>query len=153
VAVLTDLCNECGDCVTACPTAGRPYLDKPRLYLDEADFAAQPDNAYRILGDGAIEGRFGGATHRLERRPGEPICVYEAPGLRMVLQGTTLAALEVAVTGTLEPGERSLVPAAMLAAIQDGITRSTPHLPTAASHAGDAIGSRTRVPEPALPAG
>jgi putative selenate reductase len=153
VAVLTDLCNECGDCVTACPTAGRPYVDKPRLYLDEADFAAQPDNAYRILGVGAIEGRFAGATHRLERRPGEPTCVYEAPGLRVVLDAATFAALDVAVTGTLEPDERSLVPAAMLAAILDGITRSTPHLPTAAARAGAVAGHQTRVPEPALPAG
>ena len=28
VAVLADLCNECGSCVTACPTAGRPYDKK-----------------------------------------------------------------------------------------------------------------------------
>ena len=65
VAVLTDLCNECGNCVTACPTSGRPYLDKPRLYLDRADFEAQASNAFMLVGDGAIEGRFDGATHRL----------------------------------------------------------------------------------------
>ena len=58
VAVLTDLCNECGTCVTACPTAGRPYVDKPRLYLDATDFEAQDDNAYRLLDAGRIEGRF-----------------------------------------------------------------------------------------------
>ncbi len=34
VAVIDNLCNECGNCATFCPTAGRPYRDKPRLYLD-----------------------------------------------------------------------------------------------------------------------
>ncbi len=61
----TDFCNECGNCVTACPTSGEPYRDKPRLYLDRADFEAQADNAFMLLDDGAIEGRFGGETHRL----------------------------------------------------------------------------------------
>ena len=65
IAVLTDFCNECGNCVTACPTSGRPYLDKPRLYLDRADFEAQASNAFMLVGDGAIEGRFDGATHRV----------------------------------------------------------------------------------------
>jgi ferredoxin len=153
VAVLADLCNECGDCVTACPTAGRPYADKPRLYVDPADFDAQPDNAYRIVGDGAIEGRFGGATHRLDRRPEEPTCVYQAPGFRVTLDATTFAALDVAVIGPLDPGPRSLVPAATLAAILDGILGTAPHLPTAEAPAGSPIRHGTRVTEPALPAG
>ncbi len=130
VAVLADLCNECGTCVTACPTAGRPYVDKPRLYVDAADFAAEPDNAFRVLDDAAIEGRFGGATHRLDRRPGEPTCVYWAPGVRAVLDATTFAVLEAEPTGPVEPGDRSLAPAAVLAALLAGITRSAPHLPT-----------------------
>jgi putative selenate reductase len=66
VAVLTDFCNECGNCATFCPTAGVPYRDKPRLYLDRADFEAQQDNALRILGATAIETRAGGETHRVE---------------------------------------------------------------------------------------
>ena len=111
VAVLADLCNECGTCVTACPTAGRPYVDKPRLYVDAADFAAEPDNAFRILGDSAIEGRFGGATHRLDRRPGDPTCVYWAPGVRAVLDATTFAVLEVEATGPVgEASDRSRRP-------------------------------------------
>ena len=149
VAVLADLCNECGTCVTACPTAGRPYLDKPRLYLDAADFAAEPDNAFRILGDGAIEGRFGGATHRLDRRPGDPTCVYWAPGVRAVLDATTFAVLEVEATGPIEAGERSLAPAAVLAALLAGIAGSVPHLPTG----GEASQGGTRVAEPTLAAG
>ena len=34
VAVIDNLCNECGNCATFCPTSGRPYRDKPRLYVD-----------------------------------------------------------------------------------------------------------------------
>jgi putative selenate reductase len=149
VAVLADLCNECGTCVTACPTAGRPYVDKPRLYVDAADFAAEPDNAFRILGDGAIEGRFSGETHRLDRWPGEESCVYRAPGLRAVLDATTFAVLEVEATGPVGEGERSLAPAAVLTALLAGITGSVPHLPTV----GDATGGDTRVADPALEGG
>ena len=31
---IDDLCNECGNCATFCPTSGRPYRDKPRLHVD-----------------------------------------------------------------------------------------------------------------------
>ena len=159
VAVLADLCNECGTCVTACPTAGRPYVDKPRLYVDAADFAAESDNAFRIPDEGAIEGRFAGETHRLDRRPGELTCVYWAPGLRAVLDATTFAVLEVEPTGPVEPtgsvkpGDRSLMPAAVLASLLAGIAQSVPCLPTAADPGGSATGGDTRVVAPALPAG
>ncbi|MFH1609897.1 MAG: putative selenate reductase subunit YgfK, partial [Candidatus Bipolaricaulota bacterium] len=33
-----DLCNECGNCATFCVHQGKPYLDKPRLFLREEDF-------------------------------------------------------------------------------------------------------------------
>ncbi|NQT62685.1 MAG: FAD-dependent oxidoreductase, partial [Candidatus Marinimicrobia bacterium] len=33
-----DFCNECGNCTTFCPTAGDPYLDKPRLHVSEQSF-------------------------------------------------------------------------------------------------------------------
>jgi putative selenate reductase len=67
-AVLTDFCNECGNCATFCPTAGRPYQDKPRLYLARGEFEAQRDNAYMISGTHGswrIEARVGGETHEL----------------------------------------------------------------------------------------
>jgi putative selenate reductase len=37
VAVIADLCNECGNCTTFCPTSGQPYRDKPRLFVDRED--------------------------------------------------------------------------------------------------------------------
>ena len=39
VLVLTDFCNECGNCVTFCPTAGHPYKDKPKNPLTERQVA------------------------------------------------------------------------------------------------------------------
>jgi len=69
VAVLADLCNECGNCTTFCPTSGAPYRDKPRLYLHREDFEAQQDNAFMVVHDGdhwAIEGRRNGTTEHLE---------------------------------------------------------------------------------------
>jgi len=51
IAVLTDFCNECGNCTTFCPTAGEPYRDKPRLYLDRPEFEAQEDNAFMVFRD------------------------------------------------------------------------------------------------------
>lgn len=47
---IDDLCNECGNCATFCVHQGRPYRDKPRLFLNYEGFAAEDDNAYWITG-------------------------------------------------------------------------------------------------------
>jgi len=65
VAVLADLCNECGNCTTFCPTSGAPYRDKPRFYLNRADFEEQQNNAYMITRTGeswAMDARRAGRT-------------------------------------------------------------------------------------------
>jgi putative selenate reductase len=38
VANVGNFCNECGNCTTFCPTAGRPFADKPRLHLTAESF-------------------------------------------------------------------------------------------------------------------
>ena len=147
VAVLTDLCNECGTCTVACPTAGRPYADKPRLYLDQADFEAERDNAFRLLDAAHIEGRFAGATHQLDVGfgPTDGSLVYQAPGLRVVLDRTTFAVLDATVDATAPDGPRTLEPAAIMATLLDGVSGSLPHLPPAGSS-----DEGTRVPAPTL---
>lgn len=35
---ITDLCNQCGNCTSFCPTAGVPFLDKPRISLTKESF-------------------------------------------------------------------------------------------------------------------
>jgi putative selenate reductase len=39
-----DFCNQCGNCATFCVHQGRPYVDKPCLFLLEADFLKEADN-------------------------------------------------------------------------------------------------------------
>ncbi len=69
VAVLADLCNECGNCTTFCPTSGAPWRDKPRLYLNRADFEEQEDNAFMVLREGdrwTMEARWESKTEYFE---------------------------------------------------------------------------------------
>ena len=68
VAVLADLCNECGNCTTFCPTSGAPYRDKPRLYVDRGEFETQDDNAFMIMRHGdswEMDARVAGRTERI----------------------------------------------------------------------------------------
>jgi putative selenate reductase len=138
IAVLTDFCNECGNCVTACPTSGTPYRDKPRLYLDRADFEAQSANAFMLLGGGVMEGRFEGATHRLVAHAPDSgghagRIEYTAPGFHAVLDRGTFALLEATPTGVAEGASLSLQPAAVMATLLAGVTGSLPQIPTAAA--------------------
>ena len=66
-----DFCNECGNCTTFCPTAGAPYRDKPRFWLDSAGFEASEGDGFRMERQGEamiLEARLGGSRYRLERR-------------------------------------------------------------------------------------
>jgi putative selenate reductase len=151
VAVLTDLCNECGNCVTVCPTSGRPYVDKPRLYLDRADFQAQSSNAFMLLGDGVMEARFGGETHRLVASAPDTVesgvdptgragrIAYTTPGFRAVLDRDTFAVVEATLAGAAEGETLSLGPAAVMATLLAGVTGSLPHIPTVADGGGTRV--------------
>ena len=113
-AVLTDFCNECANCATFCPTAGRPYKDKPRLYASESEFLAQSDNAYRLTGSGAtrsISGRFDGATHTLT--PTSAGFEYKTPVLSVRLD-SSLAPVDAPSFDAAFTGTANLTPAAFL---------------------------------------
>ena len=130
IAVLTDFCNECGNCVTACPTSGTPYTDKPRLYLTEEEFLAESDNAFMVhSGDDAatVLGRFDGATHRLSINGSID---YEGPTVAATFDQDFRY---VSATGTASgsDGEVSLEPAAVMYTVWKGIHDSMPELPTA----------------------
>jgi putative selenate reductase len=132
VAVLTDFCNECGNCATFCPTAGKPYRDKPRLYLDRADFEAQEDNAFRVVAEGpgrAIETRWAGETHRVEI---DDVITYRTPRAVVRLDPATWEVLEGrAEPGTADVQELSLVPGAVAYALLAGLAGGAPFLPAA----------------------
>ena len=89
VAVIADLCNECGNCTTFCPTAGMPYQDKPRLYLDRTEFEAEDDNAFMIFrngGDWSMDARYGGETHHLDL-DAEHVDSEPSGAMRVLLSG------------------------------------------------------------------
>ena len=131
VAVLTDFCNECGNCTTFCPTAGRPYKDKPRLYLQQAEFEAETDNAFMLFHDGgtwSIMGRFGGATHELVL---EDELVYSTPHFHARLDRVTMEVRKVVPVGAGAEGEEfSLKPCAEMLVLARGVRSSLGHLPT-----------------------
>jgi putative selenate reductase len=52
-----DFCNGCGNCATFCVHPGKPYEEKPRVFLDETDFLAR--GAEEARGADAKEKRSG----------------------------------------------------------------------------------------------
>jgi putative selenate reductase len=98
VAVLSDACNECGNCVTFCPTSAKPWRDKPRLYLDRTEFEAQEDNAFmlmRLNGARGLQARFGGSLHQLFENNG--VIRYATPDLELALDPEDFAVLETKI--------------------------------------------------------
>jgi putative selenate reductase len=137
IAVLTDFCNECGNCTTACPTSGDPYKDKPRLYLDRADFEAEKDNAFMMFADGSIEGRWNGETHRLSVNGA---IEYESPAFTARFVRETFDLLEAtAGKGVVDGQALSLDPAADMYVLLGGLRRSMAHLPVMAEESGTKV--------------
>jgi NADPH-dependent glutamate synthase beta subunit-like oxidoreductase len=127
IAVLTDFCNECGNCVTACPTSGRPYVDKPRIYLDRGDFEAEKTNAFMMFDDGSIESRVDGETHRMVLNG---VVEYSSPAFHARLEAGTLNLIEATPIGDRTDGEAfSVRPAADMYVVLKGLTGSMAHLP------------------------
>jgi putative selenate reductase len=132
VAVLTDFCNECGNCTTFCPTAGEPYRDKPRLYLDREEFEAQQDNAFMVFRSPdhwVMDARWQGQTHRIELNG---MLDYMAPSFEARLNSDTFEIEEARLyDGANEDDSLSLEPCAAMFVLLVGLQQSMPHLPTA----------------------
>ena len=135
VAVLTDFCNECGNCETFCPTAGAPYRDKPRLYISRSEFEAQSDNAFRLFrdqGTWGLQARWGGLTHEIALNHD---LRYRAPGWSVELDARSFAVRKAQADKTVpEGGTLDLAPCAAMFALLRGIRDSASHLPAAGSH-------------------
>jgi len=87
--VLADFCNACGNCVPFCPTAGSPFQDKPRVWMDAEGFAEDSEDAFRVshTAEGlVIEARLAGHTHRLVWGP---TAEYQSEQVRMGLDAVT----------------------------------------------------------------
>jgi putative selenate reductase len=118
-----DFCNECDNCQTFCVHRGRPYADKPRLFLTAEGFDAEDDNAFRI--DGSVIWR---REHGQEcsLTVGDESLTYEDAALRIDLTRDWRVKMLTAV-GPVE-GPQSLKPAAEMAVLYDGIASSLPFL-------------------------
>ncbi len=59
---LADWCNQCGNCGTFCPSAGKPYRDKPHLYLHRKTFETQRDGYFYDLENNTLSAFTGGLS-------------------------------------------------------------------------------------------
>jgi putative selenate reductase len=118
-----DFCNECDNCRTFCVHQGRPYADKPRLFLTAGGFAAEENNAFHIDGR-TIRRREGGQECRLTLDSDS--LTYEDGALRVGL--TRDWRIRRMIAAVPFEGTRSLRFAAEMAVLYDGITNSLPFL-------------------------
>jgi len=118
-----DFCNECDNCQTFCVHRGRPYVDKPRLFLDADAFEAEADNAFRIEG-ATIRRREQGAESRLTADGRGR--TFDDGVVRVVLSDDWRAIEVTALVPWV--GERSLRPAAEMAILHDGVATTLPFL-------------------------
>jgi len=116
-----DFCNNCGVCTTFCVHDGNPYLDKPRLFLDEGDFEQEEENAFKI-DNNRIRSRYNGSEVQL-RIVGEKM-EYEDEHVIITLSP------ELKVEGMhLKKefdGNLSLLRIATMASVLRGVHRSLP---------------------------
>ena len=120
---IDDFCNECGNCATFCVHNGKPYQEKPRLFLKEADFRLEDDNAFYIVED-TIRRREGGRESQLSVKEG--MITFENAHVRIDLSpGFKIKkmTLKEAFAGVF-----SLREAAEMALILNGVTTSLPFL-------------------------
>ena len=120
---IEDFCNECGNCATFCVHNGKPYMDKPRLCLNDHDFTTQDDNVYRVA-KGLIRRREGGVEMSLAVT--ENGWRYEDDVLDVRLD-RGFGVEGVSVKASFE-GARSLIRAAEMKALYEGIENSMPWL-------------------------
>jgi len=128
---LADFCNECGNCATFCLHDGKPYQDKPRLFLQASVFAQASDNAFYVTQNRrgwTIRKREDGQEAWLSAPSRAGDLVFENDLLRLVISPAAFQVQAMELKRAF-PGEFSLArPAAMYLLLQ-GVTTSLPFLP------------------------
>ncbi|MCL2684177.1 MAG: putative selenate reductase subunit YgfK [Synergistaceae bacterium] len=124
---IEDFCNECGNCGVFCVHNGRPYEDKPRLILNEADFEASGVGDFLHVTQGLIRRRFGGREEKLSISSNGYL--YEADGINVEMsRGLTVTSAEITGAQTDGPDKISLRSAMEMWVVYSGIARSLPWL-------------------------
>jgi len=111
-----DLCNECGNCGTFCVHQGKPYLEKPRLFLSEAMFRSEENNAFFIEGS-TIRRREDGRESRLAVEGG--VVTFEDDHFFLTMS-SDFEIQEMSLKKAFS-GKRSLRKAAEMTVILDGV--------------------------------
>ena len=88
---IVDACNECGDCTTFCPTAGRPFRDKPRFCLSPDVFEIE-DNAWYLSGN-EIKYRCDNKVETLTLKNNQ--LIFNRGQLKISLSSEDLSVLEI----------------------------------------------------------
>lgn len=126
---IDELCNECGNCATFCVHQGRPYRDKPRLFLDRKGFEAETENAYWIEGE-EISSRADGTTSRLTAtKDGQ--WIYQTADIQLTL-APDFSVIDSRVTDSAV-GTISLRPAAEMSLLLRAIKSDGAYLPQSLS--------------------
>lgn len=102
---LADSCNECGNCQTFCPTAGAPYQDKPRVWLDREGFEegkGERFHFHRTEGVLELEACLDGQLHRLKMDGAK--AHYVGPRLMATLDTTSGTFSEVRLSSNVADG-------------------------------------------------
>jgi len=127
---IDDFCNECGNCETFCVHEGKPYLDKPRLFLKESGFELEEDNAFYVERGAkgwTIRRREGGKESRLSVENGSDEMLFENDLLKVRISSDfQTKAMELKKDFQ---GEFSLVGSAEMYVILKGLSTSLPFLP------------------------
>jgi len=126
-----DFCNECGNCETFCVHHGKPYLDKPRLFLRESDFELEEDNAFHVKSSATgwtIRRREGGKEARLSVENGSDEALFENDLLKIAISAVDFRIRATKMKRDFQ-GELSLVGAAEMYVILKGLSSSLSFLP------------------------
>ena len=128
---IADFCNECGNCDVFCPSAGAPYKDKPRFWMDAEGFREAPGDAFRLVRTAAglsLEARLAGRPHRLVVAGAE--ARYTSDQVEATLEAGSWRVASWAARAVLPEGtEVDLAPCATLVALL-GVAEALPELVT-----------------------
>lgn len=133
VAIMADWCNQCGNCATFCPTSGKPWRDKPRLYLSAHEYAGDSHNAWLLRTTPerwTLLAKFDGAEHSLVAEG--DVLRYRAYGVESRFQGLYFVGAS-ALSADASP--HSLATAALMIAFLRGLRASASYLGEAAREA------------------
>jgi putative selenate reductase len=125
---IEDFCNECGNCGVFCVHDGRPYEDKPRLVLAEADFEASGAGDFFHVKNGLVRRRFGDREEKLS--VSDRGYLYEADGINIEMS-PGFAVTSAKITGKRAedaPDKISLRGAMEMWAVYSGAANSLPWL-------------------------